>query len=81
MNNNNPLNIFQQMLSMGTNPQQIKQVLFNKNPQLRILENQILQSGLSPIDFVFQYAQQNNIQVEQNSMLSMMQQMRKMIPR
>ena len=64
MNNNNPLNIFQQMLSMGTNPQQIKQVLFNKNPQLRILENQILQSGLSPIDFVFQYAQQNNIQVE-----------------
>ena len=81
MNNNNPLNIFQQMLSMGTNPQQIKKVLFNKNPQLRILENQILQSGLSPIDFVFQYAQQNNIQVEQNSMLSMMQQMRNMIPR
>lgn len=81
MNNNNPLNIFQQMLSMGNNPQQIKQVLFNKNPQLRILENQILQSGLSPIDFIFQYAQQNNIQVEQNSMLSMMQQMRNMIPR
>lgn len=81
MYNNSPINIFQKMLFMGNNPQQIKQVLFNQNPQLRVIENQILQSGLSPVDFIFQYAQQNNIRIEQGSMLSMMQQMRNMIPK
>ena len=81
MNNNSVLNIFQQMVSMGTNPMQIKQMILNNNPQLRVLENQISQSGMNPIDFAFQYAKQNNIPIEQNSMMSLINQMKNMIPK
>ena len=33
MMQNNPINIFQQFLAMGTNPQQIAQMIFQQNPQ------------------------------------------------
>ena len=66
---NNAINLFQQMLSMGTNPQQITQMIFQQNPQLQVIANQMQQSGLSPINFVMQYARQQNIdpQVIQNT--------------
>lgn len=79
-NNSNPLNIFQQMLSMGANPQQVEKLIFAQNPQLEILANQMRQSGLTPIDFVVQYAKQNNIPIEQNAMFNTYQQMLSMIP-
>ena len=74
---NNPIMIFQQMLSMGNNPQQIEQMILQQNPQLQVTLNQMRQSGLSPIDFVMQYARQRNI--DPNMINQMANQMRNMI--
>ena len=79
-NQNNPINIFQNMLSMGVNPQQIEQMIFAQNPQLQIIANQMKQSGLSPVDFVLQYARQNNMPYQQQAINQMVNQMRGMIP-
>lgn len=76
--NNNPLGIFQQFLSMGPNPQMIQQALFQQNPQMQVIYNQMQQSGLSPVQFVMQYARQNNI--DTNVINNMYNQMRGMIP-
>lgn len=75
---NNPVNIFQQFLSMGPNPQMIQQALFQQNPQMQVIYNQMMQSGLPPIQFVMQYAKQNNINPDMIN--SMYNQMRGMIP-
>jgi hypothetical protein len=76
--NNNPLGMFQQFLSMGPNPQIIQQALFQQNPQMQVIYNQMMQSGLSPVQFVMQYAKQNNIGT--NVINNMYNQMRGMIP-
>jgi hypothetical protein len=76
--NNNPLGMFQQFLSMGPNPQIIQQALFQQNPQMQVIYNQMMQSGLSPVQFVMQYAKQNNI--DTNVINNMYNQMRGMIP-
>ena len=74
---NNAIALFQQMLSMGNNPQQIAQAIFQQNPQLQVIANQMQQSGMSPMNFVMQYARQQNI--DPNMIQSMYQQMRGMI--
>lgn len=71
-------NIMNDLMSLGNNPQQIEQILFSQYPHLRILSNQMHQSGLSPIQFVIQYAQQRNIPIQQNQLMSMYQQMMQM---
>jgi hypothetical protein len=76
--NNNPLGMFQQFLSMGPNPQVIQQALFQQNPQMQVIYNQMMQSGLSPVQFVMQYAKQNNI--NPGIIDNMYNQMRGMIP-
>jgi hypothetical protein len=76
--NNNPMNILQQFLSMGSNPQMIQQNIFQQNPQLQVIYNQMMQSGLPPMQFVMQYARQNNI--DPNMINNMYNQMRGMIP-
>lgn len=78
-NNNNPMMLFQQMLSMGNNPQQIEQMILQQNPQLQVISNQMKQSGMSPLDFVMQYARQNNI--NPNLINQMVNQMRGMLPK
>ena len=78
-NNNNPMMLFQQMLSMGNNPQQIEQMILQQNPQLQVISNQMKQSGMSPLDFVMQYARQNN--VNPNLINQMANQMRGMLPK
>jgi ABC-type proline/glycine betaine transport system substrate-binding protein len=60
----NPATILTQMLSMGNNPQQILQNMANQNPQVNALINQMQQSGLTPKQFVMQYAKQNNINIQ-----------------
>lgn len=79
--NNNPLNIFKSFMTLGSNPQQIQNLLLQQNPQLKVLLTQMKQSNLSPIQFVMQYARQNNIQVDENSLLTMCQQMQGMTPK
>lgn len=67
-NNNNPiLNTFMQYMSMGNNPNMILQNIINQNPNYRNILTQMQNSGLSPRDYVMQYARQNNIDL--NSML------------
>ena len=80
MNNNNPLGIFQQFLSLGPNPQIIQQALFQQNPQMQVLYNQMTQSGLPPVQFIMQYARQNNIPIQPEILNSMYNQMRGMVP-
>ena len=75
--NNNAIALFQQMLSMGNNPQQIAQAIFQQNPQLQVIANQMQQSGMSPMNFVMQYARQQNI--DPSMIQNMYQQMRGMI--
>ena len=79
--NGSPLDIFKNFMSMGTNPQQIQNMIFQQNPQLKIIANQMKQSGLSPVQFVMQYAKQNNIPIQENSLLTMCQQMKGMTPK
>ena len=79
--NGSPLDIFKNFMTMGTNPQQIQNMIFQQNPQLKIIANQMQQSGLSPIQFVMQYAKQNNIPIQENSLLTMCQQMQSMTPK
>lgn len=79
-NNTNPLGMFQQFLSMGPNPQVVEQMIFQQNPQFQVLANQMRQSGLSPVQFVMQYARQNNINVQPNILSDMYNQMRSMVP-
>ena len=79
MNNNNPMLIFQQMLTMGNNPKQIEQKILQQNPQLQVIANQMKQSGLAPMDFVKQYAIQNNM--NPNMINQMANQMRGMLPK
>ena len=80
MNNNNPLGIFQQFLSLGPNPQMVQQALFQQNPQMQVLYNQMMQSGLPPVQFIMQYAKQNNIPIQPEMLNSLYNQMRGMVP-
>ena len=77
----NANNLFQGLLSISNNPQQVENVLFTQYPQLRVLSNQMKQSGMNPVQFVMQYAQQRNITIQQNQILSMYQQMMQMTQR
>lgn len=74
---NNPINIFQQFLAMGNNPQQVAQMIFQQNPQLQVIANQMKQSGLAPMEFVMQYARQQN--VDPNFIQNMYNQMKGMV--
>lgn len=57
----NPLAFFSHFMRRGANPNQIIQNIVSQNPQARVLLNQIQQSGMSPQQFMKQYAKQNNI--------------------
>ena len=69
---NNPLMLLSQMLGMGNDPQQIIQNLISQNPNVQIILNQMKTSGLSPQQYVMQYARQNNINIQ--PMLNMLNQ-------
>ena len=53
-----------QMMSGGKNPQQILQGLMQKNPQFNAVLNQQRQSGMSMEQYVRNYAQQHNIDIQ-----------------
>lgn len=52
-----------QMLIGGNNPNQLAQQLVQTNPQMKAIANQMKNSGMSPKQFLEQYAKQNNIDV------------------
>lgn len=55
------------------NPQQMVQQMLQQNPQLNGVLNQIRSSGMTPTQFLNQYARQHNI--NQNQMLQALRQM------
>lgn len=59
-----PMEVLMQMIAMGNNPQKITEQILYQNPQVRTVFNQMQQSGLTPQQFVFQYAKQNNINIQ-----------------
>lgn len=57
------LNNLLQSLSVVQNPNQILQNYARQNPQINIILNQMQSSGMSPKQYVMQYAKQNNIDI------------------
>ncbi len=72
----NIVSSFQRMLSMGSSPQQIQQVLLSKFPNLQNVAEEIQRSGMNPLDYATQKAMQKNINVNPaiQQMLSMVNQ-------
>lgn len=77
----NPMQIFNSYLNMGTNPQQIEQMILNQNPNLKIVLNQMRQNRMTPVQYAIQYAKQNNLPISEQQINSMYQQMLSMIPK
>ena len=61
MNRNEQLNKLFELARQGKKPKEIMQYFVDNDKQLQILINQAKQSGMEPKDYVFQYAKQNNI--------------------
>lgn len=57
------LNNLLQSLSVVQNPNQILQNYARQNPQINIILNQMQSSGMSPKQYVMQYAKQNNVDI------------------
>ena len=57
-------NIMQSILQ-GGNPQQMVQQIMQSNPRVNAIINQMKQSGMTPEQYVRQYAKQNNIDIDQ----------------
>lgn len=59
----NAIDLFKKMMSMGSNPQQITNLIISKNPQIAKVFKEIQASGLSPIDYAQKLAMQKNINI------------------
>lgn len=57
------LKVFQDMMSMGSNPQQIEQILLTKYPNLKSISDEVKKNGRSLLDFATQKYMQKNINV------------------
>lgn len=82
MNNQNPitpLNLLSRFLSFGATPQQVEQTILNQYPNLRVLNNQMKQSGMNPIQFAMQVAKQHNIPIQEKQISNAYSQMWNMI--
>lgn len=60
---NNPIQALTQLMQMGNNPNAIIQNALRQNPQLNFILNQMQTSGLSPQQYVTQYARQMNVDI------------------
>ena len=67
---NDALDMFKQMINMGSDPNQIINILTTQNPQMSYIFNEIKKSGLSPIEYAKKMAMQQNINV--NPMIEQM---------
>ena len=64
------LDMFKQMMNMGSNPEQIINLITTQNPQLANVFNEIKKSGLPPLEYAKKMALQRNINV--NPMIEQM---------
>lgn len=78
--NSNPQVFFQELLKMGSTPQQITQALIQRNPQMQVLLNQMQQSGLTTEQFIMQMAKQRGMNVNPQMIQQTINQLNGMIP-
>lgn len=64
MMNNQIINMLMPLFSGNVNPNQILQGMVSKNPQMNAVLNQMKTSGMTPMQFLQQYAKQNNIDLK-----------------
>lgn len=64
----NPQNIIKIIKQNSLNPQMVQEMILNQFPNMKILKNQMEQSGLNPIQFSMQLAKQNNMNIQQNTL-------------
>lgn len=78
---NNALNNFRRLMTMGRNPIELQQMILQQNPQLRIIANQMQQSGLTPSQYILQIAKQNNLPINEYMVNGLMNSLMGLIPR
>lgn len=62
---NNPMNaLFQMLGNGGGNPQQMVQMLMQRNPKFQQIMNQVKNSGMTTEQYARQYAKQNGIDID-----------------
>lgn len=64
MANNQMMAMLMQMFNGNANPNQILQNMMSNNPQANAVLNQMKSSGMTPMQFLQQYAKQNNIDLK-----------------
>lgn len=77
---NQAINQFRQILTMGNDPNALQQMILQNNPQLRIIANQMQQSKMNPKQFIVQMAKQYNIPVTEQMVDTLMQSLQGFIP-
>lgn len=77
---NNAINQFRQILTMGNDPNTLQQMILQSNPQLRIIANQMKQSNMNPKQYIVQMAKQYNIPVTEQMVENLMQSLKGFIP-
>lgn len=77
---NQAINQFRQILTMGNDPNVLQQMILQNNPQLRIIANQMQQSKMNPKQFIVQMAKQYNIPVTEQMVDTLMQSLQGFIP-
>ena len=60
----NPMQLLIQAMNGQGNPQKIAEQIASQNPRANAMLNQMKQSGMTPKEFVMQYAKQNGINLD-----------------
>ena len=61
----NNLNLISNLIKSGGNPNSLLQTLLQSNPKLQNIINMMSNSGMTPKQFFYNYAQQNGIDPDQ----------------
>ena len=78
---NNAVNQFRQILTMGSDPNTLINMILQSNPQLQIIANQMQQSKLTPTQYILQMARQNNMPINEQMINQLMNSLMGFIPR
>ena len=78
---NNAVNQFRQILTMGSDPNTLINMILQSNPQLQIIANQMQQSKMTPTQYILQMARQNNMPINEQMINQLMNSLMGFIPR
>ena len=78
---NNAVNQFRQILTMGSDPNVLINMILQSNPQLQIIANQMQQSKMTPTQYILQMARQNNMPINEQMINQLMNSLMGFIPR